>query len=220
MSLRRKQKLFIDVGITNGSPNVTKSFDVGDDVFNRDGMRIDAEGCSMRVDAPSPLMYGTAMARTHDKLIYEELKIGEIIGQGSSSVVLEASYACANNGNLRLALKVINTFEQAKRDQLIREIQSLYNCTCPTIIGFFGAFYREGAISIALEFMDGGSLANVVTQASNFVFSPTLASSICYRPVLYQRMLWLMCPTKFFMAWPILSCTSVSTATLNLQTFS
>lgn len=155
----------IDVGIPDGTPSLTTSFDVGGDVFHRDGMRIDAKGCSMRVDAPSHLMYGTTMARTHDKLIYEELKIGQVIGQGSSSVVLEATYACAKNGTLRLALKVINTFERAKRDQLIREIQSLYNCACPTIIGFFGAFYREGAISIALEFMDGGSLANVVAQA-------------------------------------------------------
>ena len=171
MTLRRKQTLSIDVGIPDGTPlepSLTTSFDVGGDVFHRDGMRIDAKGCSMRVDAPSHLMYGTTMARTHDKLIYEELKIGQVIGQGSSSVVLEATYACAKNGTLRLALKVINTFERAKRDQLIREIQSLYNCACPTIIGFFGAFYREGAISIALEFMDGGSLANVVAQVSNF----------------------------------------------------
>ena len=166
MSLRRKQTLSIDVDTTNGTPNLNKSFDVGD-VFHRDGMRIDAEGCSMRVDAPSHLMYGTNVARIHDKLIYEELKIGQIIGQGSSSVVLEATYACAHNSTLRVALKVINAFERTKRDQLIREIQSLYNCACPTIIGFFGAFYREGAISIALEFMDGGSLANVITQASS-----------------------------------------------------
>ena len=28
----------------------------------------------------------------------------------------------------------------------------------------FGAFYRDGTISIALEYMDGGSLANLVHQ--------------------------------------------------------
>ena len=59
-------------------------------------------------------------------------------------------------------------FERSKRDQLIREIKSLYDCECPAIIGFYGAFYREGAISIALEFMNGGSLANVVSQVSVF----------------------------------------------------
>jgi mitogen-activated protein kinase kinase 1 len=29
---------------------------------------------------------------------------------------------------------------------------------------FYGAFYRDGAITIALEYMDGGSLANVISQ--------------------------------------------------------
>ena len=33
-----------------------------------------------------------------------------------------------------------------------------------SLIQFYGAFYREGTITIALEFMDGGSLANVLHQ--------------------------------------------------------
>ena len=33
-----------------------------------------------------------------------------------------------------------------------------------SLVGFYGAFYRDGAISIALEYMNGGSLANVIAQ--------------------------------------------------------
>jgi serine/threonine protein kinase len=33
-----------------------------------------------------------------------------------------------------------------------------------SLIKFYGAFYREGAITIALEYMDGGSLQNVLHQ--------------------------------------------------------
>lgn len=33
-----------------------------------------------------------------------------------------------------------------------------------SLILFYGAFYREGSITIALEYMDGGSLANVLHQ--------------------------------------------------------
>lgn len=33
-----------------------------------------------------------------------------------------------------------------------------------SLITFYGAFYREGSITIALEYMDGGSLANVIDQ--------------------------------------------------------
>lgn len=52
----------------------------------------------------------------------------------------------------------------SKREQLIREIIALYDANCPNLITFYGAFYREGAITIALEYMDGGSIANVLDQ--------------------------------------------------------
>ena len=55
-------------------------------------------------------------------------------------------------------------FDKAKRDQLIREINALYDAQCGSLISFYGAFYREGAITIALEYMDGGSLQNVLSQ--------------------------------------------------------
>ncbi|CAM9456584.1 unnamed protein product [Phaeothamnion confervicola] len=57
-----------------------------------------------------------------------------------------------------LALKIMNLFDKGKRDQLVREINALYDADCPCLVKFYGAFYRESAITIALEFMDGGSL--------------------------------------------------------------
>jgi serine/threonine protein kinase len=94
-------------------------------------------------------------------LMYEELEIGDIIGRGSSSVVLHGYHGPTR---MPLALKVINMFDKSKREQLTREIESLYDADCPSLITFYGAFYREGAITIALEYMDGGSLANVLSQ--------------------------------------------------------
>jgi hypothetical protein len=43
--------------------------------------------------------------------------------------------------------------DKSKREQLIREICILYNSECPSLISFYGAFYREGSITIALEYM-------------------------------------------------------------------
>tara|TARA_B100000482_G_scaffold176316_1_gene146060 strand:- start:545 stop:1069 length:525 start_codon:yes stop_codon:yes gene_type:complete len=165
MRSRRNLSLSIDVDSVSGNANLEKSFEAGGKVFHRDGMRIDAEGVSMRTESKTHV---TSKDKLGDKLVYEDLQIGHVIGQGSSSVVLEATYTCVRRGPLTIALKVINMFERSKRDQLIREIKSLYDCECPAIIGFYGAFYREGAISIALEFMNGGSLANVVSQVSVF----------------------------------------------------
>ena len=121
-------------------------------------------------------------------LVYDDLEIGDVIGQGSSSVVIRAKHSRFRSGRdvSYVALKVISAFEKSKRDQLIREISALYDCNCSAVVGFYGAFYREvrranlpsrpsacvtlsrarkqGAITIALEYMDGGSLANVIAQ--------------------------------------------------------
>ncbi|XP_068226714.1 dual specificity mitogen-activated protein kinase kinase 1 isoform X2 [Palaemon carinicauda] len=46
----------------------------------------------------------------------------------------------------------------AVRNQIIRELKVLHECNSPFIVGFYGAFYSEGEISICMEYMDGGSL--------------------------------------------------------------
>ena len=74
-----------------------------------------------------------------------------------------------------LAIKVINMFDKGKRDQLLREIRALYDSQCPSIVTFYGAFYGDGAISIALEYMDGGSLENMLCQVGELP-EPVLAS--------------------------------------------
>lgn len=190
MKNRRNLSLSIDVDVASGNLNLEKSFEAGGKVFRRDGMRIDAEGVSMRSEMPAHINYEAVPTKLREKLVYEDLQIGQVIGQGSSSIVLEAGYACTRRGSLMIALKVINMFERAKRDQLIREIQSLYNCECPSIIGFYGAFYREGAISIALEFMNGGSLANVTAQVCPL--HGNILSLLFHRQAHFQKRHWHM----------------------------
>ena len=92
----------------------------------------------------------------------ESLVLGEIIGRGASSYVQRAIHSPSGTP---LALKVINVFDRAKRAQLIKEIQALYDSDCDTLITFMGAYYRDGAITIALENMDLGPLSTIVTRA-------------------------------------------------------
>ena len=83
-------------------------------------------------------------------LLVLETVNSDMIGRGSSSVVLQGIHRPTG---IPIALKVINMFDKSKRDQLIREICILYNSECPALISFYGAFYREGSITIALEYM-------------------------------------------------------------------
>jgi mitogen-activated protein kinase kinase 1 len=126
-----------------------ESYIANGEVFIKDNVAINSNGIAMR-DNPKTF-----------QLRYDELEIGQIIGRGSSSVVLHGVHAPTNTP---LALKMINLFDKSKREQLIREIIALYDANCPNMITFYGAFYRDGAITIALEYMDGGSLSNVLSQ--------------------------------------------------------
>ncbi len=130
------------------------SFRIFNSCFVKDDIAIHSKGVEMR-------------DRTKSFTVApDELELGVVIGRGFSSYVQHAVHK--PTGTL-LALKVINAFEKVKRDQLVKEIKTLYDASCTNIVTFYGAFYRDGAISIALEYMDGGSLANVVTQVGQSV---------------------------------------------------
>jgi serine/threonine protein kinase len=114
-----------------------------------------------------------------------ELEIGEAIGKGSCSVVRKALHR--PTGTV-VALKVINVFDSAHRHQLVEEVKSLSRTDCPAIVKFYGAFLREGSISIVLEFLDGGSLANVLEQVGPVPES--VLANITY------QVLWGLCYLK------------------------
>jgi len=55
----------------------------------------------------------------------------------------------------------------AVKKQIVRELKVLHECNSPFIVGFYGAFYAEGEISICMEYMDAGSLDLVLKRCGN-----------------------------------------------------
>ncbi|KAL1318915.1 hypothetical protein HN51_071193 [Arachis hypogaea] len=93
-----------------------------------------------------------------------EMRIFGAIGSGASSIVQRAIHIPTHR---ILALKKINIFEKEKRQQLLTEIRALCEAPCyQGLVEFHGAFYTpdSGQISIALEYMDGGSLADILRK--------------------------------------------------------
>ncbi|XP_028789274.1 mitogen-activated protein kinase kinase 3 [Neltuma alba] len=91
-----------------------------------------------------------------------EMRIFGAIGSGASSIVQRAIHIPTHR---IIALKKINIFEKEKRQQLLTEIRTLCEAPCyQGLVEFHGAFYTpdSGQISIALEYMDGGSLADIL----------------------------------------------------------
>lgn len=82
-------------------------------------------------------------------------KIGEI-GYGNGGVVMKVRHKPTG---IVMARKLIHLeVKPSVRNQIIKELKVLHHCNSPYIVGFYGAYYADGEISICMEFMDGLSL--------------------------------------------------------------
>nr|XP_033775453.1 dual specificity mitogen-activated protein kinase kinase 1 isoform X2 [Geotrypetes seraphini] len=108
-----------------------------------------------------------------EAFLTQKQKVGELkdddfekvseLGAGNGGVVFKVSH---KPSGLIMARKLIHLeIKPAIRNQIIRELQVLHECNSPYIVGFYGAFYSDGEISICMEHMDGGSLDQVLKKA-------------------------------------------------------
>ncbi|KAK3780255.1 hypothetical protein RRG08_047244 [Elysia crispata] len=89
-------------------------------------------------------------------------KLGEL-GAGNGGVVTKV---CHHPSGLVMARKLIHLeIKPLIRNQIIRELKVLHECNSPYIVGYYGAFYSDGEISICMEYMDGGSLDQILRKA-------------------------------------------------------
>lgn len=89
---------------------------------------------------------------------------------------------------LIMARKLIHLeVKPAIKKQIIRELKVLHECNFAHIVGFYGAFYSDGEISICMEYMDGGSLDLILKKAGRipesilgiFLITKRLCYSYC-----------------------------------------
>ncbi|KAG7488043.1 hypothetical protein MATL_G00029790 [Megalops atlanticus] len=108
-----------------------------------------------------------------EAFLTQKAKVGELkdddfhriceLGAGNGGVVNKVRH---KPSGLVMARKLIHLeIKPAIRNQIIRELQVLHECNSPYIVGFYGAFYSDGEISICMEHMDGGSLDQVLKEA-------------------------------------------------------
>lgn len=92
----------------------------------------------------------------------KDLKIIDTIGQGSSGYVERAIHEATNT---IYALKTIplNTDEKF-RSQVYLELNTLISCNSEYIIKCYGAYLKNGMITIPLEYMDIGTLQDIIKK--------------------------------------------------------
>lgn len=110
----------------------------------------------------------------NNQWILSDLEKTNILGSGSSGVVYKAIHKKTHEV---VALKSISVFENTKRKQISNELKTLIHIPSDSkyVVGFFGAFYDEGIIHFALEYMEGGSLKDIYQLSTNRIPESVLA---------------------------------------------
>lgn len=100
-----------------------------------------------------------------------DVKIIRTVGQGASALVQKAFLPRESRF---AAVKKISVLEREKRHQLMNDIKALCHApNVPGLIRFYGAYHAadKGQIAVVLEYMDGGSLADVLFKVCLCLFN-------------------------------------------------
>jgi len=95
------------------------------------------------------------------------------IGQGASGGV----YTGYEKGTNRLvAIKQMNLEQQPKKDLIINEILVMKDSSHPNIVNFIDSYLCGGELWVVMEYMEGGSLTDVVTFN---IMTEGMIASVC-----------------------------------------
>ena len=84
------------------------------------------------------------------------------LGAGASGTVFRAKHR--DSGDI-FAVKQVTILDKPKRDQVVTELKMLMSHNgCPWIVSLYNAFYEEAKVYTVLEFMDAGSVADLVEK--------------------------------------------------------
>lgn len=142
------------------------TFKDGDLLVNRDGVRIVPQN---EVDVPS------LIKPADNQLSLADFDAIKVIGQGNGGIVRLVQHKWTEQF---FALKVIQlNIQESTRKHVAQELKINQSSQSPYVVTCYESFYDNGAISIILEYMDGGSLADFLLKV-NRIPEPYLAA-IC-----------------------------------------
>ncbi|KAG8367196.1 hypothetical protein BUALT_Bualt16G0047500 [Buddleja alternifolia] len=140
------------------------TFKDGDLLVNKNGVRIVSQS---EVEAP------ILIQPSDNQLSLADFDAGQVIGKGNGGIVRLVQHKWTGQF---FALKVIQmNIEESARKHIAQELKINQSSQCPYIVVCYQSFYDNGAISIILEYMDGGSLADFLNKV-NIIPEPYLAA--------------------------------------------
>ncbi|XP_042488462.1 mitogen-activated protein kinase kinase 2-like isoform X2 [Macadamia integrifolia] len=155
----RKGNLNVELEIPSYEKSVsefitpTGTFRAGDLIVDKNGVRI----ISQNEDEPPNLI-----RLSDNQLTLADMDIIKVIGKGNGGVVHLVQHKWTGQF---FALKVIQVnIPEPNRRQIAQELKINQSAQSPYVVVCYQSFYDNGFISIVLEYMDGGSLADFLKK--------------------------------------------------------
>ncbi|TYI17297.1 hypothetical protein ES332_A07G013700v1 [Gossypium tomentosum] len=146
------------------------TFKDGDLLINKDGIRILSQS-----EHELPSLIKPSEAENDNRLNLEDMDTIKVVGKGNGGIVQLVQHKWTLQF---FALKVIQmNIEESARKQIAKELKINQSSQCPYVVVCYKSFVNNGAISIILEYMDGGSLADFLKNVKS-IPEPYLAA-IC-----------------------------------------
>jgi tRNA A-37 threonylcarbamoyl transferase component Bud32 len=144
------------------------SCDIGETTLQKAGLRINSAGVTFAEDKSGSKEdddVGECVVLSQSsrkRVTLDKLDMCGMIGRGSSGQVFKARHC---DSSALYAVKVVtNVFDKPRRDQILTEIRTLYGIESAHLVGFYGAFFQDHALSIVLEFCALGSLDQLLAK--------------------------------------------------------
>ncbi|KAK2449562.1 mitogen-activated protein kinase kinase [Trifolium repens] len=145
------------------------TFKEGNLLVNKDGVRI----VSQSEDEAQP-----PIKPVNNQISLAELDTIKVVGKGNGGIVQLVQHKWTNQF---FALKQIQmTLEESTCRRIAQELKINQSSQCPHVVVCYQAIYYNGTISIILEYMDGGSLEDLLNKVKT-IPEPFLAA-ICKQP--------------------------------------
>ncbi|THU52426.1 hypothetical protein C4D60_Mb10t03870 [Musa balbisiana] len=135
------------------------TFQDGDLLVNKDGLRILSQSEEDRPPPIKPLDDQLSLADSvDDQLSLADLDAVKVVGKGNGGIVQLVRHKWTSQF---FAVKVIQmNIQENIRKQIAQELRINLSTRSPFVVLCYQCFYDNGVISIVLEYMDGGSLAD------------------------------------------------------------
>ncbi|XVE54032.1 hypothetical protein DITRI_Ditri03aG0049900 [Diplodiscus trichospermus] len=136
------------------------TFKDGDLLVNKDGVRVVSQS-----EPEAPPLIKPSETDNDNQLSLEDIDAVKVIGKGNGGIVQLVQHKWTGQF---FALKVIQmNIEESARKQIAKELKINQSSQCPYVVVCYQSFYINGAISIILEYMDGGSLADFLKKVKS-----------------------------------------------------